>query len=400
MAKQKKIMRALKLHEISIVDRPAQEGANVLIMKRKGEPGYDPKNPDPKKRGSYYTGKAIFEKGVSAIMTGPQENHQHSISMVGGFDGGRLTHGRTSWDDDHDHPWVMQPDGTVMVGLHEGHSHEGFVPGELQSLKSLPKEGTSADLLNKREDSRSNSIEKEDNMSDEKIEAMAKRLERAEKVAELSDAEKVYFKTLETDKQDEFLAKADKERKADLKPFETDEAEKEEKAKTKKAAEAAGDKVVVYKSRTGDEYFNTDDARFVAQVKINDDLAEKLEKSDQRLADQAYAKRAKDELGHLPGDESAHIALLKSVDGIKDKDQREQALAALKAKNDQHGMVFKTIGQAGMTEIAVEKGSAEDQLDELAKKRATADNTDFHTAYAKVCETPEGAQLYAKSVAA
>ena len=397
MAKQKKIMRALKLNEISIVDRPAQEGATVLIMKRK----------DDSEKGRFQTGDIIAttEKDMSAIMSGVQENHQHAIKLIG-FDGGKLTHGRTSWEDDHDHPWVLMPDGNIVVGLHEGHSHEGFAPGELMSLKAkeLPKEGTSANLLSKRESGGQNNVEKEDDMSDKDFEAINKRLERAEKVAELSDIEKAHFKTLDAEKQDTFLAMDDDARKKEH-PFaidEDDEKKKEDKAKdkAKKAADEAGDKVVVYKSISGDEYFNTDDARLVAQVKINDDLIKRVEASEKKTADQAYAKRAEDELGHLPGTVETRVALLKSVDKIEDKDQREGALAALKSKNEQHGMVFETIGEAGMTQLVAEKGSAEDQLDELAKKRAESDKTDYHTAYSKVLDTPQGADLYAKSVAA
>ena len=39
--RKRRIMRALKINEISGVDVPAQESAVAVIMKRKGEPGYE-----------------------------------------------------------------------------------------------------------------------------------------------------------------------------------------------------------------------------------------------------------------------------------------------------------------------------------------------------------------------
>ena len=455
MVKKRTIMRALKLNEISIVDRPAQEGANVMIMKRKDGQS----TPQT-------TGDVVLTKG--AILSGVQENHQHTVNMIGGFDGAKLTHGRTSWDRDHDHPWVLDPSGQVIIGLFDGHGHDGFVPEGLMSLKGgheddeddddtsidgrfpiknkedlenavqafgradeddrelvashierrakaldatdlLPEEGVLADLLSKRELSEHstadkvgiNRINKEDDMPDAKktveqvsaeLESMTKRLERSEKVAAIDIDQLPYFKGLDTEAQDKFLAKAKDERKQ-----ETDKDE--EKRKAEKAKEASDDKTVVYKSINGTEYFNTDDARLVAQVKENDDLRKDFKASQDALKDQAYAKRAADELGHLPGDESAHIALLKSVDKIEDKDQREAALAALKANNEQHAKAYDVVGYQGNGGFpTVEKGSAEDQLDVLAKKQAEADGSDYYAAYDKVLKTPEGGQLYAKSV--
>ncbi len=93
---KKKIMRALKINEISGVDVPAQEGALSVIMKRA--------TPEDEN----------FEK-MSAL-TSPDAGHSHLIALNGSPDGVELNSGFTSYEEGHTHPWVRGAGGEIVIG--------------------------------------------------------------------------------------------------------------------------------------------------------------------------------------------------------------------------------------------------------------------------------------------
>ena len=87
--------------------------------------------------------------------------------------------------------------------------------------------------------------------------------------------------------------------------------------------------------------------------------------------------------------------MLKAVDGIEDKAQREAAHNALKAQNEAMAEAFKARGHGGGEP---EPGSPVEKLDSLAKAHAKEKNVSNAVAYAEVLKTEQGQELYAKSV--
>lgn len=111
MAKRK-IMREFKINELSAVDRPAQEGAQMVLMKR----DLDDKKKKPKKGEPGYVAK------LALLTEDHADGHSHLIlgpGDIAGFTSG----GGTSHDDWHSHPWIKMENGTVVVGALNGHAH-------------------------------------------------------------------------------------------------------------------------------------------------------------------------------------------------------------------------------------------------------------------------------------
>ncbi len=124
MAKRK-IMRAFKINELSAVDRPAQEGAQMVLMKRKdGDDKRKPKKGEP----GYVAKLALMTQdhadGHSHLILGPGD--------IAGFTSG----GGTNNEDWHSHPWIKMEDGTVVVGAINGHGHD-ILEGTFKMLVTI-----------------------------------------------------------------------------------------------------------------------------------------------------------------------------------------------------------------------------------------------------------------------
>jgi hypothetical protein len=108
---KKKIMKEFVIKEISAVDYGAQEPAKAVLMKRDDRP-------EP------------MEKLIT--ITSETEGHQHAL-YIDSYDleqGGGTTRYAlgTSSDgeeaEEHNHPYVIEDDGTITVGMTAGHTHE------------------------------------------------------------------------------------------------------------------------------------------------------------------------------------------------------------------------------------------------------------------------------------
>ncbi len=373
--RKRRIMRAFKVNEISVVDRPAQQGAVAVIMKRKGAPGYDPKNPDRRKRGrAPQTENEQIEKG--SALTTEEEGHTHLLILVGPPDGVELNSGTTSWDDEHAHPWIKTEGGEIVIGLSsrrpggEPHTHD---------VAAVSKDADEA--TNRGDDDMTVTKKPAEAPS---VEDLQKQIERGALIALLSDVEKVHFVSLEGPAQDEFLAKSVSERTKDL----AAEA-------TKQAAPSDEDDPVVHKTASGVEIRKSAGPVALALAISNDELTKRMGKLEAERADETYRKRAETELGHLPGDVATRVAILKSVEAIEDEGQRKSALETLKAQDAGLASAFETAGVGG----SPVPGSPTDTLDKMAAEYQKA-HTDVtpEQAMAKVLETPAGADLYAKSI--
>lgn len=440
MTKQRKVRRALKIAEISGVDRPAQEGAKALIMKRAD---IDTLIANEKAKAGSTQSLARDDTGPSvaknAALTNAVLEHSHLVYMSGIE--GEWDAGTTSYQDDHTHPWVRQADGSIVLGEVNGHTHEvqtlskrvysseqrekladegkampdGGYPivdradlanaikafgrasnkaavarhikaraRALDLTDMLPEEGKLAELI-KSAGEAGETVRKENDMSDTNpaaptVEELQAKLERVTALAEFNDAQKAHFKGLDEEAQKAFIAKSADERQAEV-----DEV-------TKAANEADP---VVYKTAAGLEIRKSAGEAMVAIAKSNDKLIADNAKLAKAAEDAAFEKRAEDELGFMPGDVATRVALLKSVEGIEDEAQRKAALDALHAHNETFKSAHETVGHGGQPKV---DSTAVDKLDELAKKYAEDNEVSVSKAYDAVLQTEKGAELYAKSI--
>lgn len=381
---KRRIMRALKINEISGVDVPAQEGAIAVIMKRRHLDG--PEDQKKKKKSgqpdNFQTDKTLAK---GAALTTEEEGFTHLVILNGSPAGVELSSGETTWQDGHNHPWVRTPSGEIILGIAEssdGRSHTHTI-----AAMSKVKEDD-----NNQAAGETGKINKEINMADKTnkdgneptVEELQTQLARANSVASLNDAEKAHFEGLKGADADTFLSKSADERTTEL------------KALAKAAAKnKADDDPVEYTTMDGIELHKSAGAAFIAMAKSNDVLRKRVDKSDAELDNAKLEKRAETELAHIPGDIKTRAVMLKAIDGIEDKDQREAAMNALRAQNTSMSKAFITAGHGGETV----PGSPEDKLDTLAKTyHAKNPELTKEQAYSKVLETEEGTELYNKSV--
>ena len=427
----RRIMRHFKIDEISAVDRPAQEGAKAVIMKRDDSPQTD------------------FEKG--SALTTAVDGHTHLLALLGPPDGVELNSGDTSYGEEgHSHPWVRTEMG-IVIGEANGHRHEvdqigkrtfsaeereRFAEGgqalpdggfpivtradlsnaiqafgragnkeqvarhikrrasALGATDMLPEEGKLADLLkneangNKEDDPMSKEDDK--NTADEQVADLTKRNDELEADlaetsarADMTDVQKAYFDGLDP--------QLDDDKRADFVKANSD-------GRQAIVEKATADDKVIYTSDDGSEYRKSDDPRLVSQARRNDELAKQLVESNEKVEKADLRKRAEDDLAHMPGTIETRMEMLKAIDGIEDDEAREAALESLKAQDAGLAKAFENVGHLSGGEAEFEKGSPSAQLDALVKEYAKEHDVEEAQAYEAVLKTVEGEELYAKSV--
>jgi len=373
---KRRIMRALKINEISGVDVPAQQPALALIMKRHDDA--DTSQTEELAKGS--------------ALTTSDRDHTHLVALNGPPDGVEMNSGETSWADGHSHPWIRAASGALVIGQAKGsdgvaHTHQVAVlskAGEDDELAGLSEEEASNQTAG---DTGTVGTEGDLNMTDKTQKAdgeptvaeLQAQLDRANSVAQLSDAEKSHFNSLEGDAQDEFLAKSADERKTIVDDI-------------AKAAQDADP--VAYTTMDGIELRKSAGEAFIAMAKSNDALRKQNEALVERQETADLEKRAESELAHLPGTVQERAAMLKAVEAIEDETQREAARAALKAGSDAMSKAFDTMGHRNAPVV----GDNESTLEGLAKAHQEKHDVSYEKAYSAVLQTPEGRQAYAKSV--
>lgn len=362
---RRRIMRAFKIKEISAVDSPAQEGAVALIMKR--DDGQAPQ-----------TDKATTV-AKRAMLTTSEDGHSHLATVD--FGNGELTSGETNYVDEHSHPWIRREDGSIVIGEVKGHTHEVAEMGKANKIRmSLGKHTDPTEESMTEKTAAEKTAAEKTAAKDAELDTANKSLDKANKVVALTPETRVHYDGLTEDTAKEtFLGKS-----AD-----------EQKTIVEAASKSATDKdPVVFKSKDGTEYRKSDDPRLVTLAKQGDEDRKARLTAERRAEDTDLRKRAED-LKHIPGDVDTRIAILRSVDSISDDAQRTKALDALKAQDDMLAKAFTTHGHGGET---LETGSAEQELDTLAKAYAGKNDVTFEVAYAKVCDTEAGRELYAKTI--
>ena len=368
---KRNIMKEFRMDEIGAVDRPAQVGAKMTIMKRH------------------------VEKRLA--LTTMTAGHAHMIvgTTSSSEEMGELRAGQTSFTDGHSHSWIMDDAGNIILADSEGHTHgigALIMKSDLEALANvLPKEGSLADLLKEGQETVSEKTATKSGASEDimpkpedqaakdkavkdQIDKLEKRAKHAEKIAELNDAEKTYMKDLGKKDQDRFLGLDADGRANELKKNDED------------------DKIVF--TDNGTDYRKSDDPRLVNLAKAAKAEREKSDLLAKAAKDTELQKQAS-ELQYLPGETKDKIALLKGIDAMSDED-RSTALDNLKAQNKLMEKHFKTLG----TTTSPKTGeNAENDLDEMAKSLQEKDPTLTEAqAMVKAMETPEGQALYAKHI--
>lgn len=117
--RRKTIMRSLTIKELSGVDRPAQVGARALIMKRADDTDYRPDD-DDELTPEYV---ADLMKRGKAALTSAIDGHTHLV-LLEDFNEKEVVSGITTWQDEHQHPWILRDDGRIIIGTVDDHTHE------------------------------------------------------------------------------------------------------------------------------------------------------------------------------------------------------------------------------------------------------------------------------------
>ncbi len=428
--KKKTRMLSLKMDRISGVDHPAQEGAVAVLLKRHDKEGETVQKQmrllssvdghshlifDDNEEGghtSFEVSENSFDShwhpwirnSDGSIRIGEADGHKHRALMVKVADKDQPSYVLVDVAEFNKaqtkhmvKAGVAMKDGTFpILGADDmAKALEAF--GECTNKTGLAKhiqdrasalgltgllspEGEVATLIRKAATGQGN---KEAIMADkdpaqvakEELEKLQKRLDRAEKVADLTDEQKGFMKTLGESEQASFLEKSPEDRQSDV-----------EKARAEDP--------IVYTATDGREFRKSVDENFVAEVKRNDDLQKRLAASEAASENSRLEKRAKEELPNLPGDEDVKIATVKALEGIPDEKVRAGAFELIKAGNTAMTKAFDNIGDPSQ----VVEGSAEQKLDKLATDYAKQHDIPYGDAYIKVLRSEEGDALYEETI--
>jgi hypothetical protein len=414
-------MREFRIDEISLVDHPAQQPARVAILKRAEETVKVLPKPSPRESRKDFVSRFMSDAeakkefpdkdqrlavanrkfGKRIVLTTMTAGHAHSI--LTDMEGGERQVGKTSYADDHEHDWVMDEAGNIILAESRGHSHGvgvlidkcDYTEAEFEHIRKraealgltelLPEEGALADLLKSGEnpathEAATGGVEKSmtpeekaayEKAAQEKLDAVEKRAERAEAVCKLNPNQRTHFDALDTEGQDAFLALSEEDRSAAVKSAQDEDP-------------------VVYKAADGTEFRKSDDSRLVELAKRADSQAIELAAGERRIKRAGFEKRANDELGHLKGEVVAKADLLEAVEALPE-DRREAVMEILRSQDAGIGAAMGRVGTAAAPDP--EAGSAAEKLDAMAKALANKEGLPFVKAYGKVLDTPEGRDL-------
>lgn len=374
-SRRRRRMKKFRLDEISMVDRPSHSPARIAIMKRAADAPNDVEPTQIQKR---------------AALTTSVEGHAHSL--ITSDSTSDLVAGQTSFevsDGDefgHSHSWIINEAGTMVIGMANGHTHEldqlskkGTVSNEpvpTGSAVDNPVGNTAADQLG---DSSEDIMSKQgtqaagkepDAVTQEQLDEVTKRAERAESIAKMNSEQRAYFDALSPENQDEFLTSEDKD------------------GIVKNAKDADP---VVHTDLDGNEIRKSEGPTVLRLAKSNDELRKQAAKHEAIAKRADFAKRADSELGHLTGDDDAKADLLEAVETIP-SEKREAVMAILKSKDAGMAKAFQVVGVTGDNN---EEGvDANAKIEEIAKGlRKEQPKLTPEQAYVAALDTPEGREL-------
>ncbi len=417
----RRIMRRFAIDELAAVDRPAQQGALAVIMKRADDP---------------------VAKRTAVVLTSEAEGHAHALWLYPETTGGETSYAVSEGaENGHSHPWAFTVSGGIEIGASEGHTHTvepldlvaatmlkdasgprvvsvelkkcaaagapehdhaidhrfagpsgpaslgkahvhpvrfgpdgSAVLGEAEGhthgcvIKQAAEYRLPEKKKPKKEDEPMSKtieqLERDVAERDTKISKLEGDLAQARVLAGLNDGEKAHLALLSEGDRPGFLAKSAADR----------------------AALITAANEVVYKATDGTLYTKRDDARTVA-------LAKRADEQDKALRKASLEKRAGG-LVALKGTADVVGAVLEAVDGIADEPTRKAAHELLVSANAAHAFVAKNLGTdtiPAVTEAANggadSASAAEAQLEAATQALMKADPTlDYTHAYVKAAE--------------
>lgn len=399
MAKQRRIMRKFEIHELSAVDKPAQEGAKMVLMKRDDsiEKALPVPNADESKVD--FTARVIdhpemkrkhpkLEQRTSAAGTihdsftegSPQEEAGESpdAEAAEGMEKRALAYFKATFTASERKDLVQS--GAAMT--------DGSFPirnaTDLENALHAQGRAKSVDAARAHIKSRATVLGLESTLPDSFGETNKSANSQGDEEMELKDLEK-RVASLEAE-----LAKRTTERDEALRVAKMSDLEK--------GAEQDKTNPVVYTSAAGESFRKNDDPRMVAMAKRSDENEKKASEAAARELDSNLAKRADGEFAKLPGEQSAKVALLKAVHGIADEPTRTKVEAILAASASSLAKAFQSLGHRNVGDGAAD--SPVKQIDALAKRRSTDMKIPYAKAYVEVLDTDEGKALYAQTTGA
>ncbi len=313
------------------------------------------------------------EKRSAFYVLSAVNGHSHLIQMD--EEGGQSSHNQAHDDEmGHCHPWVLNEDGSVTIGMSDGHTHE------VRMTRSSDSDSAGSDAGSKgrtEEETMTKQTETVNEQAvDQQLDALRAELQLAKAYGQLTDAQKVFASDLaEGDERDAFVTKSDDERQRLV----------------EKAQEADP---VAYACIDGTEIRKSAGDLVIRLAKQADEATRELAVEKAARADELLAKRAETELGSLPGDDVAKSALLRAVDTIADEAVRSSVCEILKAANERGSAAFKSLGTAAKSASAVD---AETKLADLVSKRAEETGETSDKALFAVLSTAKGRSLYAQT---
>jgi hypothetical protein len=385
------VMKEFRIDFLSPVDRPAQEGAEALFLKR-----------DDGNRNSGHTvtaeelaklkgaNLAKDMDGAPAVSTTMSNGHAHLVWLRG--PAGETSYGISDAVRGvetgvmHDHGYVLKADGSIEVLFNNGHTHE-VDPADVQfAILGIrkndpdfewPATGATDKGNEMTEKNAEKTAEKVAEEMQKTVASLTERLGLTSILAGMSDAEKGHFHNLGDTEKAAFVSKSADDRATDI-------------AAVQKAADDADP--VLFTTSKGLKIRKSAGSVILALAKDADEQRDRADTAEREASASGFTKRAESELSHLPGTIDERAAILKAVDGIKDETHRNSALAALKAGDAAMAGAFKS---KGSTEGATDADSPEAKLDALAKGYVAKNSgVSEAAAYVKVLETDEGKELY------
>jgi len=256
-----------------------------------------------------------------------------------------------------------------------------FKLNEVSGVDESAQEGADAAIIKQADTSASTSPlahealppNREDGMSDmEKAEerntALAAENDLLKQIVGLSPTHREHYETLSEADRAKFLAKSTHERSAEI-------------------AEIAKADQVVYTTADGVELRKSAGETAIRLAKRADEQAAEIAELRKSAKDANLAKRADEELGHLPGSLEVRKAVLAAVDSIADDDARKGAFELLKAADTAHAGSFEAVGtSADIAKSNLTNQGAEKELERLTKARQESTGEDYYTAYAAVMD--------------
>ncbi|MCC8945993.1 hypothetical protein H8A97_13010 [Bradyrhizobium sp. Arg62] len=355
----KRIMRAFKMNEISAVDRPAQAGARMTIMKRDDSEPYWKRSFSQDQRDHLASTGAALPDGSFPIQNGSDlENAIHAVGRANDPAKAKAhiiarakSLGLAS----------KLPDG--WVSKNQGHQEEitDMTQAEIQKMIDDAVAKQHGDLKKQLETTTAQ-LDAFTKAAKKKPQQNADDMNEPDSDDETAKAWRPYVEKRIV----AAVAKAKEE-------FEAELAKRDQIAKNDESFEADG--AVIRKSEVGDATFKL------------------LKSQHDRLETTEFEKRVQADIPHLPGQTLAKAKALRAVSKLG-KEDREVIEAMLKGGNTAMHDRMKVIGKDGAPE-----GSAEAQIEKMVVNYMTENKTVTKAvAYTKVLETKEGKDLYAKSL--